>query len=83
MNNLNESNIIEFLLYTLEREGSISINEFKRAVRERFNLTPYDLSPSPSRPNELRYEQRIRSINAMYQLPSNVKYENGVYTLIK
>ncbi len=54
MNNLSEDNMIEFLLLKLRAEGSVTLNEFKRAVREGFNLTPHDLSPSPSRPNELR-----------------------------
>lgn len=83
MNNLNEENIIKFLLSILEKEGSISISEFKRAIRENFLLKEHDLTASTSRPNELRYEQRIRNIRATCNFPSNVKYENGVYTLIK
>lgn len=83
MNNLNEDNIINFLLSILEKEETISINEFKKAIREKFLLTEYDLTASPSRPNELRYEQRIRNIRATRNSPSNIKYENGIYTLIK
>lgn len=83
MNNLNEENIINFLLSILEKEETISINEFKKAIREKFLLTEYDLTASPSRPNELRYEQRIRNIRATCNFPSNIKYENGIYTLIK
>lgn len=83
MTNLSETKIIEFLLLKLEKEGSISLSDFKSAIRESFELTEYDLSASPSRPSELRYEQRIRNIRVNGNLPKNIKYENDVYTLIK
>ncbi|MEX0051149.1 MULTISPECIES: hypothetical protein [Clostridium] len=83
MNNLNEAKIIEFLLLKVEKEGSVSLSELKKAIRESFELTEHDLSISPTRPSELRYEQRIRNIIVNGNLPTNIKYENGVYTLIK
>ncbi|WP_294126696.1 hypothetical protein [uncultured Clostridium sp.] len=82
MNNLSEDNMIEFLLVKLRAEGSVTLNEFKRAVRAAFNLTPHDLSPSPSRPNELRYEQRCRNLYCHRKFPTEIiRYENQVFTL--
>lgn len=81
MNNLSEENMIDFLLVKLEAEGSVTLNEFKRAVREAFILTAHDLSPSPSRPKELRYEQRCRNLYCHRKFPACIRYENQVFTL--
>lgn len=82
MNNLSEDNMIEFLLLKLRAEESVTLNEFKRAVREGFNLTLHDLSPLPSRSNELRYEQRCRNLHCHRKFPTDIiRYENQVFTL--
>lgn len=83
MNNLSEDNMVEFLLVKLRAEGDVTLNEFKRAVRAGFNLTAHDLSPSPSRSNELRYEQRCRNLHCHRNFPTSViRYDNQVFTLI-
>lgn len=82
MNNLSESALVEFLLMKLRAEGRVSLNEFKRAVRAGFNLTAHDLSTSPSRPNEARYEQRCRNLHCHRSFPSHIiGYNNQVFYL--
>lgn len=82
MNNLSEKKIIDFLLMKLNAEGSVTLNELKRAVRAGFNLTEHDLSESPTRPGEARYEQRCRNLNSHRSFPADViRYENQVFTL--
>lgn len=82
MNNLSEENMVEFLLMKLRAERSVTLNEFKRAVRAGFNLTPHDRSNQPSRPNEKRYEQRCRNLHCHKSFPtSKIRYENQVFTL--
>lgn len=82
MNNLSEDAMIQFLLMKLKAEGTVTLNEFKRAVRMGFNLTSHDLSPSPSRPSEARYEQRCRNLYCHRSFPSSIiGYENQVFYL--
>lgn len=84
MNNLSEENLVEFLLMKLRAERRVSLSEFKRAVRAGFVLTQHDLSPSPSRPNELRYEQRCRNLKSHNKFPRDIiGYENQVFYLIE
>jgi hypothetical protein len=82
MNNLSEPKIVEFLLMKLKAEGSVTLNELKRAVRAGFNLTEHDISESPTRPGEARYEQRCRNLHSHRSFPNNIiKYEDQVFTL--
>lgn len=82
MNNLSEPKIVDFLLMKLQAEGSVTLNELKRSVKEGFNLTPHDLGTSPSRSNEARYEQRCRNLYSHKSFPSDkIKYEEQVFTL--
>lgn len=84
MNNLSEDAMIEFLLMKLHAEGTVTLDELKRAVRMGFNLTQHDLSQSPSRPGEARYEQRCRNLYCHRSFPSNIiGYQNQVFYLKK
>ena len=82
MNNLSEPKIVEFLLMKLRAEGSVTLNELKRAVRFGFNLTTHDLSESQTRPGEAKYEQRCRNLHSHKSFPPDIiRYENQVFTL--
>jgi len=82
MNNLSEKKIIDFLLMKLNAERRVTLNELKRAVKAGFNLTEHDLSESPTRPGEARYEQRCRNLHSHRSFPDDViRYENQVFTL--
>lgn len=78
--NITEENLINFLMTILEVEGEISLSDFKVRVRESFQLSDYDLSPSPTRPGEMMYEQRCRNLNCHRNFPSNlISYKNCVF----
>ena len=77
---ITENNLIDFLKTILEVEGEISLAEFKERVRVAFDLSEYDLSKSPTRPNESMFEQRCRNLNCHRNFPSNlISYENCIF----
>lgn len=79
-NNITEDNLIKFLTAILDVEGEISLNDFKKRVRDSFNLSDYDLRRSLTRPNEAMYEQRCRNLNCHKNFPRNlISYENSVF----
>lgn len=81
--NITERNLIDFLLLILQVEGSITLQEFKERVKVSFNLTKYDLSQSPTRPNEAMYEQRCRNLKSHESFPANIiSCKDQVFTLI-
>ena len=78
--NITEDNLIKFLESILAVEGEISLNEFKKRVRNSFILSEYDLSSSLTRPNECMYEQRCRNLNCHKNFPRNlISYENCIF----
>ena len=78
--NISESNLIDFLQVILSVEGQISLNEFKRRVRDSFELSDYDLSISKTRPGEAMYEQRCRNLSCHKNFPHNlISYENTIF----
>lgn len=79
-NEISEQDLINFLTAILNVEGEISLNDFKKRVRSSFNLSAYDLSPSPTRPNEVMYEQKCRNLNCHKNFPKNlISYVNCVF----
>ena len=79
-NDITEQNLIDFLKIILEIEGEISLIEFKIRVKNAFNLNAHDLTQSPTRPNEVMYEQRCRNLNSHNNFPSNlISYDNTIF----
>lgn len=77
---ITETDLIEYLKTILEVEGEITLTEFKNRIPKAFSLSAYDLSPSPTRPGEMMYEQRCRNLNSHKNFPSNlISYINCVF----
>lgn len=78
--NITEEDLIGFLESILNIEGEISLSDFIERVPSAFDLSDYDLSESPTRPGECRYEQKCRNIVSHRSFPSNmISYENQVF----
>lgn len=77
---ITENDLISFLTSILNVEGEISLSDFKKRVRSSFNLSDYDLSQSPTRPNEAMYEQKCRNLVSHKNFPHNmISYENCIF----
>lgn len=81
--NITEENLINFLECILDVEGEISLTDFKKRVRQAFDLSDYDLRISSTRPNECMYEQRCRNLNCHKNFPKNlISYKNCIFKRI-
>lgn len=79
--NISESNLVNFLKVIIEVEGEISLLDFKRRVKESFNLTSEDLKKSTTRPNEAMYEQRCRNLKCHNSFPLDlIEYKNTIFS---
>ncbi|MCH5194252.1 MAG: hypothetical protein J1F11_09845 [Oscillospiraceae bacterium] len=77
---ISEEDLINFLTSILNVEGKISLSDFKQRVLKSFKLSDHDLSPSPTRPGELIYEQKCRNLVSHKNFPHNmIAYENCTF----
>ena len=77
---ITEADLINFLSAILNVEGQISLNEFKKRVRNSFDLSDNDLAESKTRPGEAMYEQKCKNLNCHKNFPNNlISYENCIF----
>jgi len=72
-----EAEIAEVVLEILSQRssGEASYAELVHEIPQRISLTETDLAPSPSRPNEAVWEQRLRNITSHKNAEGNFIFE--------
>jgi hypothetical protein len=83
MSRITESEIADVVIAILQdsRTGKATIAEFVAEIPKRINLSPEDLVPSPTRPNEAIWEQQVRNITSHKASPGNAIYEGKLVAI--
>jgi hypothetical protein len=77
MARITEAEIADIVVRILKDKtsGEASIAELVRDIPNWTKLSPEDLEPSPTRPNEAIWEQQVRNITSHKNSPGNAIYE--------
>lgn len=83
MARITEAEIVDIVERILSEcpNGEASIAYLVREIPNRVTLSAEDLEPSPTRPNEAIWEQRVRNITSHKANPANAIYQGRLISI--